>query len=55
MGVLFEIESRVAQGKPITEAIDREVVAAFMARYKEAAGTARDTLNAAPATIAKSG
>ncbi len=51
MGVLFDIEDRIAEGKSIEDAIDPEAVADFMARYKEAAGTARDTLNASPPII----
>ena len=47
LGVLFDIEEKVAQGAGVAEAIDEDAVAAFMARYKEAAGTARDALNAA--------
>ena len=53
MGVLFDIEERVAAGKTISAAINPDEVASFMARYKEAAGTARETLNAsAPIIVA---
>ena len=52
MGVLLDIEARVDEGEPIERAIDPDAVAHFMARYKEAAGTARDTLNSAPPIIA---
>ena len=55
IGVLLDIEARIAAGETIEEAIDEDAVAAFMARYKEAAGTARDALNAAPPTIAPKG
>ena len=51
VGVLHDIEARVADGIPIEAAIDKDAVATFMSRYKEAAGTARDALNAAPAII----
>ena len=47
MGVLLEIEARIANGQSINDAIDPEAVEQFMFRYKEAAGTARDALNAA--------
>ncbi|MDA1076002.1 MAG: flavin-dependent oxidoreductase [Proteobacteria bacterium] len=51
MGVLFNIEERVAAGHSLGDAIDENEIASFMARYKEAAGFARDTLNATPAII----
>ena len=51
IGVLLEIEQRIADGVSIEDAIDPVAVANFMARYKEAAGTARDALNAAPDII----
>ena len=51
LGVLLQIEERIAAGVAVDDAIDKAAVAEFMARYKEAAGTARDRLNAAPATI----
>ena len=53
MGVLIEIEDRIANGAAIAEAIDEQAVASFMARYKEAAGTARDALNSAPDIISR--
>ena len=52
LGVLFDIEERVAAGDSIGDAIDEDAVANFMARYKQAAGTARDELNASPPIIA---
>ena len=51
LGVLFDIEDKVAQGADVAEAIDEDAVEAFMARYKEAAGTARDVLNTAAPII----
>ena len=51
LGVLFDIEANIAAGQEITQAIDREAVAGFMADYKEAAGTARDRLNASAPII----
>ena len=51
LGVLLPIEERIAAGVPIDDAIDKAAVADFMARYKEAAGTARDSLNSAPSII----
>ena len=51
-GVLLDIEARIAQGRSVTDAIDPQEIASFMERYKTAAGTARDTLNAAPQIIA---
>ena len=51
LGVLIEIEEKVGRGLPIDQAIDKPSVEAFMARYKEAAGTARDELNRAPPII----
>ena len=53
MGVLIEIEDRIANGVAVADAIDEQTVASFMARYKEAAGTARDALNAAPDIVAR--
>ena len=52
VGVLLDIEARLADGATLEEAINREAVAQFMADYKMAAGTARDKLNASPSTIA---
>lgn len=52
VGVLLDIEQRLAAGESLEEAIDEQEVARFMARYKEAAGFARDTLNTAPPIIA---
>jgi len=46
VGVLLDIEARIAEGCSIEEAIDEQEIANFMGRYKEAAGTARDSLNA---------
>lgn len=51
LGVLIDIEQRIASGASIEDAIDAGEVEAFMARYKEAAGFARDALNTAPAII----
>ncbi len=51
MGVLFEIEEKVAAGVDIADAIDKDAVASFMATYKNAAGTARDALNASRPSI----
>ena len=51
MGVLFEIEEKVEAGVDIADAIDKDAVASFMATYKNAAGTARDALNASAPTI----
>ena len=51
LGVYFDIENRVAQGLSVDEAINQNEVESFMLRYKEAAGTARDTLNNAPPII----
>ncbi len=51
LGVFFDIEARVAAGAAVADAIDEEAVAEFMAAYKVAAGTSRDTLNAAPPII----
>jgi len=51
IGVLINIEARLAAGESLAEAINPQEVEHFMARYKEAAGFARDTLNAAPAII----
>lgn len=45
VGVLLDIEARIAAGQSIEAAIDKEEIATFMTRYKEAAGTARDVLN----------
>ena len=55
LGVLIDLEDRVASGTPIDAAIDAAAVAEFMARYKDAAGTARDSLNAAPPIISPIG
>ena len=46
IGVLIDIEKRLSEGKTLAEAIDRHEVETFMARYKQAAGFDRDTLNA---------
>jgi len=46
VGVLLDIEARIAEGQSIEEAIDKQEIANFMGRYKEAVGTARDSLNA---------
>jgi 2-polyprenyl-6-methoxyphenol hydroxylase-like FAD-dependent oxidoreductase len=51
MGVLIDIEERLAQGRTLEQAIDQDEIARFMARYKEAAGFDRDALNAAPSII----
>lgn len=51
VGVLLDIEERLAAGKTIEQAIDQTEVAAFMAGYKEAAGTAMSALNQAPPII----
>ena len=51
LGVLFEIEDRIENGSSLEAAIDKDVVAEFMAGYKAAAGTARDTLNNAAPTV----
>ena len=51
LGVYFDIENRVAQGMSVNEAINPNEVKSFMLRYKEAAGTARDTLNNAPPIV----
>ena len=53
IGVLLEIEDKLAQGLTIDQAVEPEAVANFMARYKEAAGTARDSLNAAAPIISQ--
>jgi hypothetical protein len=45
IGVLIDIEKRLSEGKTLAEAIDRQEVETFMARYKQAAGFDRDTLN----------
>jgi len=55
LGVLFDIEAKVAAGTAVSDAIDQDAVAVFMARYKQAAGTARDALNAAAPTISSVG
>ncbi len=52
LGVLFDIEDKIACGAPINTAIDEQAVADFMAGYKQAAGTARDALNIAAPIIA---
>ena len=46
VGVLLDIEERLGSVVSVEQAIDPEEVALFMARYKEAAGVARDALNA---------
>ena len=51
LGVLIDIEQRLAEGASIEQAIDPDEIAAYMAKYKAAAGFARDTLNAAAALI----
>jgi len=51
VGVLIDIEARLNAGRSIDQAIDNREIAEFMARYKEAAGFARDTLNSAPPII----
>ena len=51
VGVLLDIEDRIAAGDSIEDAIDEKAVAEFMASYKDAAGTARDTLNRAKPII----
>ena len=51
LGVLLDIEQRLEAGSTLEQAVDQQVVAAFMADYKSAAGTARDALHAAPPTI----
>ena len=52
VGVLLDIEARIAEGHSVIDAIDQQEIASFMGRYKEAAGTARDTLNAATPIVA---
>ena len=47
-----ELESALGAGASVEEAVDPEEIARFMGKYKEAAGTARDTLNASPSIIA---
>ena len=51
VGVLLDIEERIASGATVDQAIDPGEVALFMARYKEAAGVARDELNASPRIV----
>ncbi len=51
VGVLIDIEARIATGTHLADAIDQQAVAAFMASYKQAAGTARDALNQAAPII----
>lgn len=51
LGVLINIEDRIAAGSSIEEAINPSEIAEFMAKYKEAAGYARDEINVAPALI----
>lgn len=53
-GVLIDIEARIDDGLSIENAVDESEIAAFMARYKEAAGTARDVLNASAPIVALS-
>ena len=45
IGVLIDIEKRLSEGSTLTQAIDREEIEKFMARYKQAAGFDRDALN----------
>ena len=45
IGVLIDIEKRLSEGSTLTQAIDREEIENFMARYKQAAGFDRDALN----------
>ena len=52
VGVLLDIEARIAKGQSVGDAINQQEIASFMSRYKRAAGTARDTLNSAAPTIA---
>ena len=51
IGVLINIEERIAAGSSIEQAINPREIAEFMAKYKQAAGYARDVLNAAPALL----
>ncbi len=51
IGVMLDIEARLADGDSLETAVNPEEVAEFMASYKQAAGTARDALNAAPPII----
>ncbi len=51
VGVLIDIEKRIAEGVTLDEAVDKQVVADFMHAYKEAAGTTRDKLNASAPII----
>jgi 2-polyprenyl-6-methoxyphenol hydroxylase-like FAD-dependent oxidoreductase len=51
LGVLINIEQRIAAGSSIEQAIDPQEIAEFMAKYKAAAGFARDALNDSPALI----
>ena len=51
VGVLIDIEKRIAEGVSLDEAVDKKVVADFMDAYKVAAGTARERLNASEPII----
>lgn len=51
VGVLIDIEQRIAEGMTLDEAVDKRAVADFMHAYKEAAGTTRDKLNASAPII----
>jgi len=51
VGVLIDIEKRIAEGMTLDEAVDKKVVADFMDAYKQAAGTARDSLNSSDPII----
>jgi len=51
VGVLIDIERRIAEGMTLDQAIEPKVVAEFMEGYKQAAGTARDSLNASEPLI----
>ena len=53
IGILLDIEKRVAQGWDIEKAVSESEVAQFMAAYKEAAGTGRDALNASDQIVGK--
>jgi len=54
IGVLLDIEDRISKGATISEAIDKQAVAEFMAAYKDAAGTSRDTLNSSDPIVCAS-
>ena len=51
VGILLEVEQRIAEGCGIEEAVEKSSVAQFMAAYKNAAGTVRETLNASEPII----